>query len=128
GYQEVALRLMTAIATDSKERMILNVANAADGARTVAELPDDLMLEVGCIVDGKGVHPQPVAPPTLGQLGRMARLRDSERCILKAAVDRDKGAAWEGFSSHPLVDSPKLGQQLLDGYIEHQPMVAALFA
>lgn len=127
GYQEVALRLMTAIATDSRERMILNVGNMGDDGRIVDALPDDLVLEVGCVVDGNGVHPMQVEPPTLGQLGRMARLRASERSILEAAVHRDKGAAWEGFSSHPLVDSPVLGQKLLDGYIERQPLVAALF-
>ncbi len=117
GYQEVALRLMTAIATDRPERMILNVANGSgpDG-RVVAELPDDLTVEVGCLVDGRGIHAAPVAPPTLEQLGRIARLRGSERCILQAAVGGDAGAAWEGFATHPLVDSPTLGAKLLDGY------------
>ncbi len=127
GYQEVALRLMTAIAGDTSERMILNVGNSRDGGRIVDELPDDLVLEVGCVVDGNGVHPQEVAPPTLDQLGRMARLRAAERCILEAAITRDKGKAWEGFATHPLVDSPVLGHKLLDGYIARQPLVAALF-
>lgn len=129
GYQEVALRLMTAIATNASQRMILNVANGAgaDG-RIVAELPDDLTIEVGCVVDGKGVHPQPVAAPTLEQLGRMARLRGSERCILQAALTADAGAAWEGFATHPLVDSPAYGQQLLDGYLERSPEIASVLA
>lgn len=127
GYQEVALRLMTAIASDTSERMILNVGNQRDGGRIVDELPDDLVLEVGCVVDRDGVHPQEVAPPTLDQLGRMARLRAAERCILEAAITRDKGKAWEGFATHPLVDSPVLGHKLLDGYIARQPLVAALF-
>ena len=129
GYQEVALRLMTAIATNSSEQMILNVANGAgaDG-RIVAELPDDLTIEVGCIVDGKGVHPKPVGAPSLEQLGRMARLRGAERCILQAARTGDAGSAWEGFATHPLVDSPKYGQQLLDGYLEHSKEIAAVLA
>lgn len=127
GYQEVALRLMTAIATNSNERMILNVANGsgADG-RIVEQLPDDLTIEVGCVVDGTGVHPQPVSAPTLEQLGRMARLRGAERCILRAAVERDRGAAWEGFSTHPLVGSPTLGAKLLDGYLERSPFIREL--
>ncbi len=128
GYQEVALRLMTAIATDTEERMILNVANdRGDGSRVVDQLPPDLVLEVGCVVDGSGVHPQQVTPPTLAQLGRIAGLRASERCILRAAVDGDRGAAWEGFASHPLVGSLAKGEQLLRGYIERQPLIARLF-
>lgn len=127
GYQEVALRLMTAIATDRAERMILNVANASGPrGRVVAELPDDLTIEVGCVVDGRGIHAQAVTPPTLEQLGRMAGLRGSERCILQAAVTKDAGAAWEGFSTHPLVDSPTLGRRLVDGYRERSPEIAAI--
>ena len=57
----------------------------------------------------------------------MSRLRASERCILRAAVDGDPGAAWEGFSTHPLVDSPELGRRLLEGYTRGHPEVAALF-
>ena len=127
GYQEVALRLMTAIATNTSEKMILNVANGAgsDG-RIVAELPDDLTIEVGCVVDGDGVHPKHVAAPSLEQLGRMSRLRGAERCILESAVTGDVGAAWEGFAIHPLVDSPTKGQQLLDGYLEHSADIAAI--
>lgn len=129
GYQEVALRLMTAIALDANERMILNVGNdLGDGTKVVDELPSDLVLEVGCVVDGKGVHAQPVAPPTLGQLGMIARLRSSERAILRAAVDHDRDAAWEGFSLHPLVESLSMGEKLLRGYIEQQPLIADLFA
>lgn len=128
GYQEVALRLMTAIATDAHESMILNVGNNAGGGRVVAELPADMVLEVGCRVDGDGVHPLPVSAPTLGQLGLMAAQRSSERCILTGALTGDREAAWEGFSSHPLVRSADKGERLLKGYIERLPQVAALFA
>lgn len=129
GYQEVALRLMTAIATDTPARMILNVANGSgDNGPVVTQLPADLTVEVGCLVNGAGVRPLPVAPPTLEQLGRMARLRAAERRILDAALKGDAGAAWEGFAIHPLVDSPTVGARLLDGYREHCPEIAAILA
>ncbi|MFC0674432.1 family 4 glycosyl hydrolase [Brachybacterium hainanense] len=152
GYQEVALRLMTALATGRPARMILDVGNAAPGAenpsaRIVPELPGGLVLEVPCLVDGTGVHPQAVGPLTLDQLGMMARLRASERCILEAAVAGDEArqaargehpqaaaelreraarSAWQGFASHPLVGSPELGRRLLDGYRAGHPQIAAL--
>ena len=127
GYQEVALRLMTALATGSPERMILDVGNDSGEGLVVPELPADLVLEVGCLVDDKGIHPLPVAPLSLSQLGMMARLRASEAAICEAALTGSTEKAWEGFSIHPLVDSPRLGQELLDGYRLAHPEIDRLF-
>ncbi|MHA6512366.1 family 4 glycosyl hydrolase [Tessaracoccus sp. Z1128] len=126
GYQEVALRLMTALATGEPERMILDVANRTDGVRTAAGLPDDVVVEVGCVVDASGVHPLPVAPLTLQQLGQMGTLRASEQAIAEAALTGSPEKAWEGFSIHPLVGSPRLGRALLEGYTAAHPSIAAL--
>ncbi|MFC7465561.1 6-phospho-beta-glucosidase [Brachybacterium sp. GCM10030252] len=133
GYQEVALRLMTAIATGRSERMILDVGNVPAGheadpvsRRIVPELPADTVLEVLCTVDGDGVHPRPVAPVELGRLGLMSSLRAAERSILEAAVTGSRQAAWQGFSTHPLVSSPTLGARLLEGYIAGHPQIDAL--
>ena len=127
GYQEVALRLMTALATGAQERMILDVGNRAGGERIVPELPDDVVVEVGCVVDEAGVHPLPVAPLSLSQLGMMSSLRASEQAIAEAAVSGSRDAAWEGFSIHPIVRSTHLGRRLLDGYTSAHPEIAALF-
>ncbi|WP_040282684.1 6-phospho-beta-glucosidase [Tessaracoccus massiliensis] len=127
GYQEVALRMMGALATGRAERMILDVANLSDGRRVVPELPDDVVLEVGCVVDADGVHPLDVGPVSLVELGLMARLRAAEQAIAEAAITRDEDLAWKGFALHPLVDSPRLGRALLDGYIEVHDEIAALF-
>ncbi|HLR94927.1 MAG TPA: hypothetical protein VK053_10400 [Jiangellaceae bacterium] len=132
GYQEVALRLMTAIATGRPERMILDVGNAPAGSdappadRIIPELPADAVIEVLCLVDGEGVHPQPVAPVELGRLGMMSRLRAAERSILEAATSGSRDAAWQGFATHPLVSSPELGRRLLEGYTAGHPQIAEL--
>ncbi|PZO57641.1 MAG: 6-phospho-beta-glucosidase, partial [Pseudoxanthomonas suwonensis] len=135
GYQEVALRLMTAIATGRPERMILDVGNIGAGRedaraseRIVPELPAETVLEVLCVVDGDGVHPLPVAPLELGRLGMMAALRSSERLIMEAAVTGSRDAAWRGFATHPLVSSPELGRLLLEGYEAGHPQIAELLA
>ncbi|MGP5260697.1 family 4 glycosyl hydrolase [Brachybacterium paraconglomeratum] len=134
GYQEVAMRLMTALATGRPERMILDVGNIGAGReeapaseRIVPELPADCVLEVLCEVDGDGIRPLPVAPVELGRLGMMSALRSSERAILEAAVTGSREAAWQGFSTHPLVSSPELGRRLLEGYEAGHPQIAALF-
>lgn len=131
GYQEVALRLMTALATGAPERMILDVGNARvsgeSSTRIVPELPDETVIEVGCVVDGGGVHPLPIAPLGLSELGMMARLRASEQAVCEAALTGSIDRAWEGFSAHPLVGSPRLGQALLDGYRAAHPSIDELF-
>lgn len=135
GYQEVAMRLMTALATGRPERMILDVGNIAAGRedapaseRIVPELPADCVLEVLCEVDGEGVHPLPIAPVELGRLGMMSTLRAAERKILEAATTGSREAAWQGFATHPLVSSPELGRRLLEGYEAGHPQIAALFS
>ncbi|WP_246956799.1 6-phospho-beta-glucosidase [Brachybacterium sp. Marseille-Q7125] len=132
GYQEVAMRLMTAIATGRQERMILDVGNAPAGSdapaaqRIVPVLPADTVIEVLCEVDEKGVHPQPVGQVELGRLGLMSTLRAAERSICEAARTGSRDAAWQGFSTHPLVSSPQLGAKLLEGYEAGHPQIAAL--
>ena len=135
GYQEVAMRLMTALATGRPERMILDVGNIGAGRedapaseRIVPELPADCVLEVLCEVDGDGIRPLPVAPVELGRLGMMSALRSSERAILEAALTGSREAAWQGFSTHPLVSSPELGRKLLEGYEAGHPQIAALLS
>ena len=135
GYQEVAMRLMTALATGRSERMILDVGNIAAGRedapaseRIVPELPADCVLEVLCEVDGEGVHALPIGPVELGRLGMMSTLRAAERRILEAATTGSREAAWQGFATHPLVSSPELGRKLLEGYEAGHPQIAALFS
>lgn len=135
GYQEVALRLMNAIATNTQERMILDVGNApADSpagnpsARLIPELPADLVVEVPCVVNGSGVHPEPLRSPlALDQLGLIARQRASERRIRTAALTGNRTEAWLGFSEHPLIESPERGRQLLDAYIADHEDLTRLF-
>ncbi|MGP9683047.1 hypothetical protein [Brachybacterium sp. AOP3-A1-3] len=43
----------------------------------------------------------------------MSTLRAAERKILEAATTGSREAAWQGFSTHPLVRTPELGAKLL---------------
>ena len=53
-------------------------------------------------------------------------LRAAERKILEAATTGSRAAAWQGFSTHPLVSSPTIGRTLLEGYEAGHPQIAAL--
>ena len=124
GYQEVAWRLMTALAAGGQSRMILNVPNGA----LVPQLPPETVIEVVCRVDAQGIHPLPVAPPTLEQLGLMARLRAAEQFALEASLSGNRDLAWRAFAEHPLINSPELGQRLLAGYLAGHRELARIFS
>jgi 6-phospho-beta-glucosidase len=112
GYHQVALDLMAAIATGRPATMILNVRNGA----LVPQLPDDAVIEVGCVVDGDGVHPWPVAPLEPHMIGLMASVKAAERLTIAAALESSAELAWKAFALHPLVDSVAVGRALLDDY------------
>lgn len=129
GYQEVALDLMTALSGTTSKRMILGVRND-DGAQglIVPSLNADAVLEVPCVADGSGVHPQPISPLCGPELGLITQVKACENLVIEATVQHDKGLAWEAIASHPLVDSVEVARQMIDGYCEQIPEVAAVFS
>ncbi len=122
GYADVALSVMRAISRDECTTMILNVRNQG----TVAGLPEGAVIEVPTLVDAKGVHPLTTGQPNLDQLGLMQQLKAVERHTIAAAVHGDRTEALKAFSLHPLVDSVSTAKQLLAGYIDRIPEVAAV--
>ncbi len=112
GYQRVALDLMAALATGRPSTMILNVRNGS----LVPQLPSDSVVEVGCIVDGDGVHPWSVAPVTGDMIGLMQQVKAAEQLTIEAATIGSKDLAWRALAAHPLVDSVGVARKLLDGY------------
>lgn len=123
GYQKVALELMTALSGGDPATMILNVGNRGN----VPQLPDEAVIEVPCRVDADGVHPQRVAPVAGDMLGLMRQVKAAEQLTLEASITRSAELAWRGLAAHPLVDSVAVAKQLLDGYRDRIPGVAAAF-
>ncbi|SHH01869.1 6-phospho-beta-glucosidase [Jatrophihabitans endophyticus] len=122
GYAGVALAVMAAIGRGEPATMILNVRNGT----TVAGLPADAVVEVPTAVDGTGVHPLPLAPPTLHQLGLLAQVKAVERHVITAALTGSRAEAVTAFALHPLVDSVSVARRLVDGYVAAIPEVAAV--
>jgi 6-phospho-beta-glucosidase len=124
GYAGVALGVMAAVSRNERATMILNVRNRG----TIAGLPDDAVVEVPALVDANGVQPLSTESPDLHQLGLMQQVKAVERHTIAAALGGDREEALKAFALHPLVDSVAVARQLLDGYIERIPEVAAVFA
>lgn len=128
GYQEVALDLMTALSGTATKRMILGVCNG-DGPEgpLISSLDNDAVIEVPCLADGDGVHPQVVAPLTGAELGLVTQVKACENLVIKATVNRDRGLAWQALAEHPLVNSVNVAQRMFDQYCSLIPEVAEVF-
>lgn len=120
GYHEVAVDLMAALLGGPPAWMILDIAN--DGV--IPALPDDAVIETSARVDADGARAAGrAAPLTLAQLGLVAGVKASERLAIEAARTGSRELAWRAFAEHPLVRSPELGRQLLDGYLAAEPLL-----
>ena len=125
GYAGVALGVMAAISRNERATMILNVRN--QGA--IAGMPHDAVVEIPTTVDANGVHPLAVDhQPELDQIGLMQQVKAVERHTIAAALTGSKDEALKAFALHPLVDSVTVARDLLSGYIDRIPEVAAVFA
>lgn len=122
GYAGVALGVMAAISRNERATMILNVRNGG----AVPGLPADAVVEVPTLVDANGAHPLATSAPDLSQLGLMQQVKAVERWTIEAATTGSREAALLAFAGHPLVDSVTVGRQLLSGYLDRIPEVAAV--
>lgn len=113
GYDKVALAIMHAIANDIPAELILNVANNG----ILPDLDDAAVVEIPCRVDGSGVTPLPgAALPDHGR-GMVVNAKYVERCTMDAALNKSRTAALLALAHHPLVDSFRVAEELLDDLV-----------
>ena len=122
GYEEVALDVIDAVLSGRPTAMIVNARNGS----AVPQLPADMVLEVPCVIDGPGATPLPVAPLDLHQLGLIGSVRASERAVIAAITEGSREEALRAFIIHPLVGSPVIARQLLDGLLADEPSLTGL--
>ncbi|GIE98457.1 6-phospho-beta-glucosidase [Paractinoplanes rishiriensis] len=122
GYEEIALALMLAIATETPADLILNVRNRG----TLTTLDDDAVVEVPCRVDGSGAHPVPGASLPGHGVELVRRIKATERAVLTAAAERSRAVAVRAMAHHPLVDSVPVARRLIAQYQRQLPELAYL--
>lgn len=128
GYQKVALDVIAGLSGGDSGRMILNVPNgSAERDRLVPELNDAAVVEVPCTVTMNGVQPSKVKPVSGDMLGLMTQVKSSEQLILRATEERSFELAWKAFATHPLIDSVKIGEQLVKDYAAQIPEIGNVF-
>jgi 6-phospho-beta-glucosidase len=109
-YSTLATQLLNAHYNDLGETHVVNVRQ--DGA--VAGWPEDWVLEMGCRVDGSGIHPLPAEPLPPVCFGLLAHVKMYEILTVEAAVHGDRGAAYLALLAHPLGPAADQVQTVLD--------------
>lgn len=113
-YSEAALSLIDSIHNNRSRVHVVNVPNRG----AIADLPEDAVVEINCIVDKSGARP--IASGRLPDVVRplVAGVKDYERYTIKAAAEGDREAAFKALLNHPLVHGADIAQALLEEILE----------
>jgi 6-phospho-beta-glucosidase len=122
GYTGVALAVLRAVLSDQPARLIVNVHNRG----ALQGISDESVVEVPCLVDGRGARPLPTGPLSDHQAGLIRAVKACETEAITAALTGSRRAALRAFAWHPLVDSVTVARRLLDGYVTAVPDLAAI--
>jgi 6-phospho-beta-glucosidase len=113
-YSTIATQILNAHYNDLGETHVVNVRHGG----AVPSWPEDWVLEMGCRVDGAGIHPLPAEPLPPVCFGLLAHVKAYELLTVEAAVHGDRDAAYQALLAHPLGPSADRVQAVLDDMLE----------
>jgi 6-phospho-beta-glucosidase len=117
GYDRVALSLMRAIAGDEHTTLVLNVRNRS----ALPDLDADAVVEVPCLVGSNGAHPLAVGALDPHASALVMSVKAAEREAVDAAVSGSRAGAVKALAIHPLVDSVRIAERILNRELEALP-------
>lgn len=115
GYAGVALKYIEIAQSGSKGSMIMCIPNEG----SIIGLRDDDIVEITCDVDKNGATPHRIGEVDEQNLELIRRVKNYERLSSKAIRERNRTAAVQALTLHPLVNSYSLAVKLVDEYIKH---------
>ena len=114
GYAEVAVGFMDAVHNNKDTWMVVNTPNCG----TLSFLPNDAVIETGCLVNASGIHPLAVQSPPRQVCGLIAAVKNYEQLAVEAAMTSDQNKALAALMAHPLVRDGDVARILLDKLLE----------
>jgi len=105
---------MAAIVNNKQNLHVVNIRN--NGA--IADLPDDVAVELNCIVGSYGATPLSVGHMPPQARGLLQQLKSFEILTIEAGVTGDYTTALQALAANPLVPHGKIAKQLLDEILE----------
>ena len=113
-YSDVALNCMSAMVRNVPANEVLNVRNEG----SVPGLEPNVVVEVSCMVDGRGAHPIAQKPLPVEVIGLVQQVKAYERLTVEAAVHGDLEAAFFALLNHPLVPGADAARAILNDILD----------
>ncbi|EGD52132.1 glycoside hydrolase family 4 [Thermoanaerobacter ethanolicus JW 200] len=113
-YSDAACSLISSIYNDKKDIHVVNVRNNA----TIADLPDNVVIETNAIIDRNGAHPINIGHVPAKIRGLMQAVKAYEELTIEAGVKGDYYTALQALTIHPLVPSATVAKKILDDILE----------
>lgn len=115
GYAGVALKFIETAQSGTTGTMIMCIPNNG----SINGLRDDDVAEITCDVNADGCKPHYIGDVDEQNLEMIRRVKIYERLSSKAIREKDRAAAVQALTLHPLVNSYSLAKELVDEFIEH---------
>ncbi|WP_434639908.1 6-phospho-beta-glucosidase [Thermoanaerobacterium thermosaccharolyticum] len=112
-YSDAACSLINSIYNNKKDMHVVNVKNNG----TIADLPDDVVIETNAIVDRNGAHPINIGHVPTKIRGLMQSVKAYEELTIEAGVTGNYYTALQALTVHPLVPSSTVAKKILDDII-----------
>lgn len=113
-HAEFIVDLAIALAYNTHERMLLIVEN--NGA--IANLQDDAMVEIPCIVGKDGYEPLSIGNIPLFQKGLIEQQLAVEKLVVEAWAEHSYQKLWQALTLSKTVPSATIAKKILDDFIE----------
>lgn len=113
-YSIVAVKLISAIYNNTNEIHILNTVNN----NTILDLEKNDSIETNCKVNSRGIYSISKNDKLpLGIKGLIQQVKDYERLVVKAFVERSKKLAYLAIVTHPLVGDSFVAKEVLEDIV-----------
>ena len=108
-YSEAAVRLIDSIYNDRRDIQCVDTLNRG----ALLDLPDNVVVEVSCVITAQGPVPLTVGRLRPQILGLLQVIKAFEALTVRAAVHGDRGAALQALTMNPLVPSATAARSIL---------------
>ena len=119
-YSDAACSLINSIYNNRGDIQTVNVLNNG----TNLDLPDDAVIERGCVINATGAHPLNLGHTPIQIKGLLQIVKNYEQLTIQAAISGDYDMA---LSIHPLVPSVTVAQAMLDDILKENAMYLPAF-
>jgi 6-phospho-beta-glucosidase len=113
-YSDVALNSISAILNNNRVVEALNVVNRG----AVPGIQAESVVEVSCMVDGRGPHPLAQRPLPAEVIGLVQQVKAYESLTVETAVTGDVETAFFALQNHPLIPGADTARALLKDILE----------